>query len=122
MNLHDGPSGIAWYTSFSTAFPTTLTLSASWDRSLAYAYGGAVAQELYIKGIQGFLAPMVDLTRAPLGGEACLLLFFFCQVLITKVCHLSFIVQQTGLPIFIFAWPYKAHEIKFTTSFILIFF
>lgn len=73
LNLHDGPSGIGWYPFFATAFPNTLTMSASWDPSLSYAYSAAIAEEELIRGVQGFLAPIVDLTRTPLAGKECLL-------------------------------------------------
>ena len=53
-----------------TAFPASIALAASFDRALAAAYGGAVADEARLKGNDVVYAPTVNILRTPLWGRA----------------------------------------------------
>ncbi|MGA9883292.1 MAG: glycoside hydrolase family 3 C-terminal domain-containing protein [Candidatus Acidiferrales bacterium] len=69
----DGPNGIAGGGLFPgpipprslnvTAFPTVLTLAATWDPSLADRFGEAVGEEFAGKGMGSVLGPTVNLLR-----------------------------------------------------------
>jgi beta-glucosidase len=69
----DGPNGVAGGGIFPgplpprslnvTAFPTVITLAATWDRSLAKKFGEAVGQEFAGKGMGSVLGPTVNLLR-----------------------------------------------------------
>ncbi len=69
----DGPNGIAGGGIFPgpiqprslnvTAFPTVVTLAATWDRDLAKRYGTAIGQEFAGKGMASVLGPTVNLLR-----------------------------------------------------------
>jgi beta-glucosidase len=63
----DGPSGIR--ADGTTAFPSAQTLAATFDRSLAHAYGDAIATEARGKGLQFWLGPAMDIARTPLAGR-----------------------------------------------------
>ncbi|MEU2916379.1 glycoside hydrolase family 3 protein [Streptomyces massasporeus] len=71
--LSDGPSGIrgpSWdERSPSLNLPSATALSASWDPSLAYRYGAAIAREARAKGVDVALGPTINLYRSPLGGR-----------------------------------------------------
>ena len=71
--LSDGPSGIrgsSWdERSPSLNLPSATALSASWDPSLAYRYGAAIAREARAKGVDVALGPTINLHRSPLGGR-----------------------------------------------------
>src|SRR3954470_2541687 len=63
----DGPSGIR--ADGATAFPSAQTLAATFDRSLAHAYGDAIATEARGKGFDWWLGPAMDIARTPLAGR-----------------------------------------------------
>src|SRR3954451_10697313 len=63
----DGPSGIR--ADGTTAFPSAQTLAATFDRSLAHAYGDAIATEARGKGVDFWLGPAMDIARTPLAGR-----------------------------------------------------
>jgi beta-glucosidase len=63
----DGPSGIR--ADGATAFPSAQTLAATFDRSLAHAYGDAIATEARGKGFVWWLGPAMDIARTPLAGR-----------------------------------------------------
>jgi beta-glucosidase len=63
----DGPSGIR--ADGTTAFPSAQTLAATFDRSLARAYGDAIAAEARGKGFDWWLGPAMDIARTPLAGR-----------------------------------------------------
>src|SRR3954469_1192943 len=63
----DGPSGIR--ADGTTAFPSAQTLAATFDRSLAHAYGDAIATEARGKGVEFWLGPAMDIARTPLAGR-----------------------------------------------------
>jgi beta-glucosidase len=55
----DGPAGF----NGGTAWPTPLTLAASFDPDLAQDYGSAVGAEFFRSGRNGMLGPAMDMTR-----------------------------------------------------------
>jgi beta-glucosidase len=55
----DGPAGF----NGGTAWPTPLTIAASFDPSLAADYGSAVGAEFFRSGRNGMLGPAMDMTR-----------------------------------------------------------
>src|SRR3954451_3579258 len=63
----DGPSGIR--ADGATSFPSAQTLAATFDRSLARAYGDAIAAEARGKGVDFWLGPAMDIARTPLAGR-----------------------------------------------------
>ena len=62
----DGPLGIASWglKGRATAFPSQLSLAASWNRSLAQRVGGVYAQECRARGIHVFYGPGVNIYRS----------------------------------------------------------
>ncbi len=75
----DGPNGIAGggispalapRSKNVTAFPTALTLAATWDRELARRYGAAMAEEFRGKGMDSVLGPTVNILRTWHWGRA----------------------------------------------------
>ena len=75
----DGPNGIAGGGVFPvlqpqslnvTAFPTALTLAATWDRELATRYGAAIAEEFRGKGMDSVLGPTINILRTWRWGRA----------------------------------------------------
>ncbi|MCU1431608.1 MAG: beta-glucosidase [Actinotalea sp.] len=71
--LSDGPSGVRgeiWdEREPSLNLPSATALSATWDPSLAYRYGAAMAREAKRKGVHVVLGPTINLHRSPLGGR-----------------------------------------------------
>jgi len=53
----------------STAFPSFVSLAATFDRDLAARYGDAVAEECRAKGVHVLLGPGVNLYRVPQNGR-----------------------------------------------------
>ncbi len=52
-----------------TAFPTCVSLGATFDEQLAYRFGSAVGQEARRAGHNVLLGPALDVARTPLGGR-----------------------------------------------------
>jgi len=67
LALTDGPAGVRHGPG--TAFPAPVALAATWDRSLAQAYGAALGAETKAKGQNVLLGPMVNIVRVPEGGR-----------------------------------------------------
>jgi beta-glucosidase len=68
IKLSDGPSGCRnWGPS--TAYPATVGLAASFDRSLAARVGGSIARDCRARGVHVLLAPAVNIQRSPLTGR-----------------------------------------------------
>jgi beta-glucosidase len=63
----DGPSGIR--AEGTTSFPSAQTLAATFDRTLARAYGEAIGAEARGKGFNWWLGPAMDIARTPLAGR-----------------------------------------------------
>jgi beta-glucosidase len=71
LRLNDGPQGYRddlnpWTT---TAWPSALTVSQSWDADLFYQWGEAMGDEFYRKGANVQLGPGVNLARVPRNGR-----------------------------------------------------
>jgi beta-glucosidase len=50
MGLEDGPQGVADGALLVTAWPSALTVVASWDNALMFEFGRAMAEEQFSKG------------------------------------------------------------------------
>lgn len=71
FQMADGPLGVASWGLFgrATAFPSALSLAASWNRDLAKRTGEAYAREWRARGIHLMLAPGVNIYRASKGAR-----------------------------------------------------
>ncbi|WP_317207939.1 beta-glucosidase [Phocaeicola faecalis] len=71
FKLADGPLGVASWGLFgkATAFPSALSLAASWNRDLAARVGDCYGQEWRARGIHFLLAPGVNTYRASKGAR-----------------------------------------------------
>jgi beta-glucosidase len=68
IKLSDGPLGCRnWGPS--TAYPATVGLAASFDRSLAAKVGRSMARDCRARGVHVLLAPAVNIQRSPLTGR-----------------------------------------------------
>jgi beta-glucosidase len=67
LRMTDGPAGARW--GKSTAFPSPMSLAASWDSDLIFRVGQAIAEEVKLKNKNVLLAPCVNIHRFPLGGR-----------------------------------------------------
>ncbi len=57
--MNDGPQGFRddTHVGTTTAFPSGLSIGATWDRELAYSWGEAMGKEFYGKGSNVQLGP-----------------------------------------------------------------
>ncbi|MBP6672109.1 MAG: glycoside hydrolase family 3 C-terminal domain-containing protein [Bacteroidetes bacterium] len=67
LDMTDGPVGVRWKES--VALPASIMLAATFDTSLAYRYGWALARETKAKGRNTILGPCVNINRIPNGGR-----------------------------------------------------
>ncbi len=67
LKMSDGPLGVRW--GKSTAFPAGTCMAASWDTSMMYQVGKAIAEEVKGKGRDEILGPCVNIARLPMGGR-----------------------------------------------------
>ncbi|MFW9910183.1 MAG: glycoside hydrolase family 3 N-terminal domain-containing protein, partial [Candidatus Thorarchaeota archaeon] len=68
----DGPLGVAMHSSGfrkNTRFPATVSLTASWNRTLAHEVGIAMGEEMRAVGRHILLAPGINIARTPLNGR-----------------------------------------------------
>ena len=75
IRYNDGPQGFRTMdynnvTGTSTAFPSLLSLSMSWDRDLVYAQGAAMGKEFFDKGAHVMLGPGMNVQRVQENGRA----------------------------------------------------
>jgi beta-glucosidase len=70
LNLEDGPQGVADNVPGVTQLPAPVALAASFDPSLARAYGSVVGSEERGKGANVNLGPTVNIVRDPRFGRA----------------------------------------------------
>lgn len=68
--MGDGPAGVGNNLNNVTAFPAPIAAAASWNTSLEYAYGQALAQEHMAKGRNVVLSPTINILRSPLWARA----------------------------------------------------
>ena len=71
MKLTDGPRGVGFHSALRrcTAFPSGISLAASWDPELGREFGEALALEARSVGAQVVLGPAVNICRTPLNGR-----------------------------------------------------
>jgi beta-glucosidase len=67
FKMTDGPIGVRWYRA--TAFPSAVSLAATWDTALTQRYAEALAKETLAKGRNLLLGPCVNIHRFPAGGR-----------------------------------------------------
>jgi beta-glucosidase len=68
--LCDSPNGVGNFNTGVTRFPTGITVAATWDRTLAKAYGDALGAEWFGKGCTHGLGPAMNIIRLPYGGRS----------------------------------------------------
>lgn len=70
LNVSDGPNGLRSNASEpTTAFPTGVSMAATWDPALISRVGAAIAEEAQAKNVQVVLGPHVNIVRTPLAGR-----------------------------------------------------
>ncbi|NHJ85466.1 MAG: glycosyl hydrolase [Asgard group archaeon] len=71
LGMTDGPNGVGLHSGlrFSTKFPCSKCLSATWDKQLAKAFGVAAAKEVRGANRHILLAPGINIDRTPLNGR-----------------------------------------------------
>ncbi|MEI7663104.1 MAG: glycoside hydrolase family 3 C-terminal domain-containing protein, partial [Bacteroidota bacterium] len=67
FRMTDGPLGVRW--GKSTAFPSGVSLAATWDTAIASKFGSALAEEAHARGRNYLLGPCVNIHRFPAGGR-----------------------------------------------------
>ena len=67
LRMTDGPNGVRW--GQSTAFPVGVCIAATWDTSLVYELGQALARETKANGRNVLLGPCVNIHRDPHAGR-----------------------------------------------------
>ncbi|KAH8647956.1 glycoside hydrolase family 3 domain-containing protein [Xylariales sp. PMI_506] len=68
--MGDGPAGVGNSLNNVTTFPAPVVASSTWNTSVQYAYGQALAQEHMGKGRNVVLAPTINILRSPLWARA----------------------------------------------------
>ncbi|MCK5740023.1 glycoside hydrolase family 3 C-terminal domain-containing protein, partial [bacterium] len=68
VKMSDGPVGVRTYGQ-APAYPATIGLAASFDRSLAKKMGQALGKDCQARGVNILLAPAVNIYRAPMCGR-----------------------------------------------------
>ncbi|KAF5523639.1 Beta-glucosidase [Colletotrichum aenigma] len=68
--MGDGPAGVGNSLNNVTAFPAPVMAASSWNTSIQYDYGQALAQEHMGKGRNIVLAPTINILRSPLWARA----------------------------------------------------
>jgi len=69
LHLEDGPQGVGDGTTNVTAWPSALTVVATWDTDLMYLFGAAMGAEQRVKGTNIMLGPMTNIARVPEDGR-----------------------------------------------------
>lgn len=72
INMNDGPQGFRTTDALkgtSTAWPSGLTLAASWDEAAALEWGTGMGKEFYDKGSNVQLGPGLNVARVPTNGR-----------------------------------------------------
>jgi beta-glucosidase len=67
--FNDAGQGVGDAQTGTTAFPAPIAQSSSWDPALQYAFGQALGQEAWGKGIDVQLAPGIETDRVPMNGR-----------------------------------------------------
>ncbi|KAJ3204976.1 hypothetical protein HDU67_009194 [Dinochytrium kinnereticum] len=66
--LQDAPTGVRYALNVS-AFPASINVAATFDKTLMYKNGQYMAEEARGKGVNVLLAPVANMLRAPAGGR-----------------------------------------------------
>jgi len=72
LTMNDGPQGFRTdflHRGTTTAFPCAMNIAATFNPSLAYAWGHAMGAEFAMKGAHILLGPGVNVARVPLNGR-----------------------------------------------------
>ena len=69
MQMTDGPQGVGAGNGPSTAYPSDVSLTATWNRDLAVRYGQGLGRDCRARGIHILLGPAVNIYRSPLCGR-----------------------------------------------------
>lgn len=69
LSMVDGPLGVRAVDERATAFPSSISLAASWNPELASAFGGALGRETAAHDQHVLLGPGVNVVRVPQGGR-----------------------------------------------------
>jgi beta-glucosidase len=67
LKMADGPVGVR--SGSATAFPSSISMAASWDTDLLNKIGWALARETKGKGRAMLLGPCINMHRVPMGGR-----------------------------------------------------
>ncbi|MEI6684161.1 MAG: glycoside hydrolase family 3 C-terminal domain-containing protein [Bacteroidota bacterium] len=67
FRMTDGPLGVRW--GKTTAFPSGVSLAATWDTAMAARFATALADEAHARGRNYLLGPCVNIHRLPTGGR-----------------------------------------------------
>jgi len=67
LRVMDGPHGVR--TIKATAFPSGISMAATWDAGLVHRVGAALAEETRAAGYDVLLGPCVNIVRVPLAGR-----------------------------------------------------
>ncbi|WP_428312885.1 beta-glucosidase H [Hydrocarboniphaga sp.] len=68
LRMSDGPYGVGG-SGAATAYAGGIGLAASWNPSLAARFGGAIGRDARARGVHFWLAPGVNIYRAPMNGR-----------------------------------------------------
>jgi beta-glucosidase len=68
--MGDGPPGVSNSLTNVTTFPAPVLASSTWNSTVQYAFGQALAREHMGKGRNVVLAPTINILRSPLWGRA----------------------------------------------------
>jgi beta-glucosidase len=67
LKMTDGPVGVRW--GISTAYPSGISMGATWNPSLINRIGHEIARDVKSKGRNVILGPCVNIARIPMGGR-----------------------------------------------------
>ena len=67
LRMTDGPLGVRW--GKTTAFPSGVSLAATWDTAMVAKFAVALAEEAHVRGRNYLLGPCVNIHRLPTGGR-----------------------------------------------------
>ena len=67
--LNDAGQGVGDFMTGTTAFPSPIAQSASWDPAAQQAFGAALGAQAFAKGVNVQLAPGIETDRVPLNGR-----------------------------------------------------
>ncbi len=67
LKMTDGPVGVRW--GISTAYPSGISMGATWNPELINRIGQSIALHVKSKGRNVILGPCVNIARIPTGGR-----------------------------------------------------